>query len=76
MAQNGVITGIVDWQRAGFYPEYAEYAFAMELSPGTEKWFLDMLKEILPHCSKKRRKFTKLAEAMGYVDPDTLHWGW
>lgn len=76
MARDGVITGIVDWQRAGFYPEYAEYAFAMELSPGTEKWFLDILKEILPKCSKDRRKFTKLVEAMGYVDPDTLHWGW
>lgn len=72
MAQNGVITGIIDWQRGGLYPEWAEYAFAMELSPANEKWFLPVLQEILPPCSKDRLNFMKLAESMGYVDPSLL----
>lgn len=62
MAQDGVITGIIDWQRGGFYPEYMEYAFAMELSPGIEKWWMPVLKEVLQPCSRDRLKFTKLVE--------------
>lgn len=62
MAQDGVITGIIDWGRGGFFPEYAEYAFAMELSPNIEKWWMPVLKEILQPCSNDRRKFTKLVE--------------
>lgn len=69
MVKDGVITGIIDWGRGGFYPEYAEYAFAMELSPATEKSFLPVLKEILtPGCSKGRLKFTQLCNYMGHVD--------
>ncbi|KAG8157861.1 hypothetical protein KVR01_012133 [Diaporthe batatas] len=33
IVDGGVVTGIVDWERSGFWPEYAEYAFAMELFP-------------------------------------------
>lgn len=66
MAQDGVITGIVDWGRSGFFPEYAEYAFAMELSPSIEKWWIPVLKETLQPCSKDRLKFTKLASGLGW----------
>lgn len=64
MVENGVITGIIDWERGGFYPEYAEYAFAMELGPSIEKWWVPVLKEILQPCSNDRLKFTKLVEKM------------
>lgn len=66
MAQNGLITGIIDWERGGFFPEYAEYAFAMELSPSMEKWWIPVLKEILQPCSNDRLKFTKLVEDRGW----------
>lgn len=62
IAKDGVITGIIDWGRGGFFPEYAEYAFAMELSPGIEKWWIPVLQEILQPCSNDRLKFTKLVE--------------
>lgn len=66
MAQDGLITGIIDWERGGFFPEYAEYAFAMELSPAIEKWWIPVLKEILQPCSNDRLKFTKLVEFKGW----------
>lgn len=66
MAKDGVITGIIDWQRGGFLPEYAEYALAMKLSPGIESWWVPVLEEILQPCSKDRLKFTKLVEFRGW----------
>lgn len=66
MAQDGVITGIIDWGRSGFFPEYAEYAIAMELSPSIEEWWIPVLKEILQPCSKDRLKFTRLASGAGW----------
>lgn len=62
IVKDGVITGIIDWGRGGFFPEYAEYAFAMELSPGIEEWWIPVLQEILQSCSKDRLKFTRLVE--------------
>ncbi|KAJ4392952.1 hypothetical protein N0V93_002156 [Gnomoniopsis smithogilvyi] len=66
MAQDGRITGLIDWERGGFYPEYAEYAFSMKLNPGLEEWWVEVLKEILQPCSKDRLKFTKLVEHFDY----------
>lgn len=66
MAKDGVITGIIDWARGGFFPEYAEYAFAMVLGHGIEKWWIPVLKEILQPCSNDRLKFTKLVEDRGW----------
>ncbi|POS72631.1 hypothetical protein DHEL01_v208972 [Diaporthe helianthi] len=37
IVDGGVVTGIVDWERSGFWPEYAEYAFAMELFPKVQR---------------------------------------
>lgn len=60
---DGVVTGIVDWEMSGFWPEYAEYAFAMELFPvyqrKQEEWWGPVLQAILPRCSKRRLKFTR-----------------
>ena len=60
--QDGKITGIVDWERGGFFPEYAEYAFAMTLCHEMEEWWIPVLEEILPRCSDKRLKLTRLVE--------------
>ena len=63
IVDGGVVTGIVDWERSGFWPEYAEYAFAMELFPKVqrrqEEWWVPVLQEILPRCSDRRLKFTR-----------------
>lgn len=69
MVKDGKITGIVDWERSGFWPEYAEYAFAMKLChkfQSSEKWWVPILKEVLQPCSEQRLKFTKLVEDRGW----------
>ncbi|AEO71913.1 a1b06420-3d77-47e5-895c-ec42ad4299af [Thermothielavioides terrestris] len=66
LVQDGVITGIVDWEYSGFYPEYAEFAFAMVLCHSHEKWWLPVLKEVLQPCSDERLKFTRLVEDRGF----------
>ncbi|KAK2602130.1 hypothetical protein N8I77_008688 [Diaporthe amygdali] len=65
MAHEGVITGIVEWERSGLFPEYAEYAFAGALGHNIEEWWVPELKEILQPCSKDRVKFTSLVEQNG-----------
>ncbi|KAL2130076.1 hypothetical protein VTI74DRAFT_6933 [Chaetomium olivicolor] len=62
VVQGNVVTGIVDWERSGFFPEYAEYAFAMMLCHAHEEWWIPVLKELLPACSKQRLEFTGLVE--------------
>lgn len=69
MVDKGVITGIVDWGRSGFYPEYAEYAIAMELCHCHEDWWYAVLKEVLQPCSKERLRFTHLVESSGFKFP-------
>lgn len=69
MVKDGKITGIVDWERSGFFPQYAEYAFAMKLChkfQAGEKWWVPILKEVLQPCSEQRLKFTKLVEDRGW----------
>lgn len=69
MVKDGKITGIVDWERSGFFPEYAEYAFAMKLChkfQANEKWWVPILKEVLQPCSEQRLKFTGLVEDRGW----------
>lgn len=67
IVQGNVVTGIVDWERSGFFPEYAEYAFAMVLCHGHEEWWIPVLEELLTPCSKRRLEFTRLVE-IGVVD--------
>ncbi|CAG9995559.1 unnamed protein product [Clonostachys byssicola] len=62
MVDGTTLTGIVDWERSGFYPEYAEYAFAMVLCHEHEKWWIPVLKDILDPCSEQRLTFTRLVE--------------
>lgn len=48
MVEGTKITGIIDWDTAGFFPEYAEYAFNMILNQGMEDWWKPVLEELLP----------------------------
>lgn len=66
LVQDGTITGIVDWEKSGFFPEYAEYAFAMVLCHGHEEWWIPVLKEVLQPCSEQRLEFTRLVESRGF----------
>ena len=66
LVQDGVVTGIIDWERSGFFPRYAEYAFAMVLCHSHEDWWVPVLKEILESCSKDRVEFTRLVEDRGW----------
>ncbi|KAF5671062.1 hypothetical protein FDENT_11051 [Fusarium denticulatum] len=62
MVDGSTITGIIDWELSGFYPEYVEYAFAIGIGPGMEEWWKPVLKEILEPCSTDLVKFTGLIE--------------
>ncbi len=62
IVQGNLVTGIIDWERSGFFPEYAEYAIAMMLCPGHEEWWIAVLQELLPHCTDQRLEFTELVE--------------
>ncbi|KHN94694.1 Phosphotransferase family protein [Metarhizium album ARSEF 1941] len=66
MAENGRVTGIVDWERSGFFPEYAEYAFAMKLCHEHEKWWIPVLKDLLVPCEKTRLDLTEMVEYSGW----------
>lgn len=56
------LSGILDWGRSGFYPEYMEYATAMKTGPYHPYW-QKVLKEVLKglECSKQRVKAEELA---------------
>ncbi|KAF5570578.1 phosphotransferase [Fusarium phyllophilum] len=62
MVDGSTITGIIDWELSGFYPEYVEYAFAIGIGPGIEEWWKPVLKEVLEPCSSEMVKFTGLIE--------------
>jgi aminoglycoside phosphotransferase len=66
LVQDDVITGIVDWEYSGFYPEYAEYAFATVLRHSHETWWLPVLTKVQEPCSGDRLKFESLVEKRGF----------
>ncbi len=63
------LSGILDWGRSGFYPEYMEYAMAMKTGPHRPYW-KKVLKEVLEgmECSKERMQVEEWAtEWVGVV---------
>lgn len=56
------LSGILDWGRSGFYPEYMEYATAMKIGPYPPYW-QKVMKTVLKglECSKKRVKVEEMA---------------
>ncbi|POR36300.1 Uncharacterized protein TPAR_03500 [Tolypocladium paradoxum] len=61
LVYDGVMTGIVDWEASGFFPEYAEYAFVKQLVYQEHKWWIPILDEVLQLCLEQRLEFTYLA---------------
>lgn len=58
---NWQLSGILDWGRSGFYPEYMEYATAMKIGPFPPYW-QKVIKTVLKGMerSKKRVKVEEI----------------
>ncbi|KAF3480716.1 uncharacterized protein GIQ15_06063 [Arthroderma uncinatum] len=48
LAENGRITGIVDWENAGWFPEYWEYTKAHYTVRGLKHWLVDVVDTVFP----------------------------
>lgn len=46
--QTGNVTGIIDWEMAGFWPEWWEYQKALYVSPQHTRWLINLVRSILP----------------------------
>ncbi|KNG91455.1 hypothetical protein ANOM_000047 [Aspergillus nomiae NRRL 13137] len=46
LAENGKITGIVDWENAGWFPEYWEYTKAHYTVRSVIRWLADVVDEV------------------------------
>lgn len=57
IVNDGRITGIVDWEHSGFFPDYMEYAAAMSIG-NHEDWWQAVLAEILEPCETQRLEFS------------------
>ncbi|KAE8309745.1 kinase-like domain-containing protein [Aspergillus transmontanensis] len=66
MVKDGKITGIVDWEYSGVFPEYMEYALATVIHDCHEDWWKPHLKEILEPCGFKRARFTAAIKWRGW----------
>lgn len=66
MVKDGKITGIVDWEYSGFFPEYMEYALATVIHDCHESWWLSVLKEILEPCGFQRSRITAAIKDRGW----------
>ncbi|KAI1977057.1 hypothetical protein LOZ53_002476 [Ophidiomyces ophidiicola] len=66
MVADGKITGLVDWEYSGFFPEYMEYALATVIHDCHEEWWTPVLKEILEPCGFQRAKFTAAIRYRGW----------
>ena len=62
------LSGILDWGRSGFSPEYMEYAMAMKSGPYRPYW-QNVMKAVLKglECSKKRVKVEEHATQVGSI---------
>ncbi|PWY83102.1 kinase-like protein [Aspergillus sclerotioniger CBS 115572] len=66
MVRDGRITGIVDWEYSGFFPEYMEYALATVIHDNIEEWWLPVLKKILEPSGYLRSKFIATIKDRGW----------
>lgn len=67
LVKDGKITGIVDWEYSGFFPEYMEYARAFHMNGVWEDdWWKPILLEILEPCEPQRLKFYEAITNRGY----------
>lgn len=66
MVKDGKITGIIDWEYSGFFPEYMEYALATVIHDCIEDWWVPVLKEVLEPCGFRRSKFIAAIRDKGW----------
>lgn len=50
--KTGDITGIIDWEMAGFWPEWWEYRKAL-FGSGCQRWWLDIVDQVMPSYQKE-----------------------
>ena len=53
LVEDSTITGIVDWEFSGFYPEDMELGLFLAVMKADEGW-MDILREMLPTVSERR----------------------
>ncbi|KAK7212614.1 hypothetical protein V2G26_019792 [Clonostachys chloroleuca] len=74
MVEDGKITGIIDWQFSGFFPEWVEHANATVIAAGIEKWWIPALREVVPQCAKGMSKLAfEIEEHPDYSYGDEKH---
>lgn len=69
IVRDGRITGIVDWEYSGFFPEYLEYALAVSRRHYIgEEWWKEVLEEVMMvnPCKPERLVFQDLMRAEGW----------
>ncbi|OJJ70605.1 hypothetical protein ASPBRDRAFT_56383 [Aspergillus brasiliensis CBS 101740] len=66
MVKDGQLTGIVDWEYSGIFPEYMEYALATVIHDGIEDWWLPVLKRVLEPSGYLRSKFIATIKDRGW----------
>lgn len=65
MVKDGQLTGIVDWEYSGFFPEYMEYALATVIHESVEDWWLPVLKRVLEPSGFLRSRFIATIKKRG-----------
>jgi hypothetical protein len=70
VAKDGVsgkyrVTGLIDWDRSTFLPEYAEHVVLSVISFHDKEW-LSVLKDAVPRgdCSSDRLEFTRVLQSV------------
>ncbi|KAH9926398.1 kinase-like domain-containing protein [Fomitopsis serialis] len=53
LIHNGRLSGVIDWECAGWFPEYWEYADAVEKRPNYRAW-CDVFRRIFPQYEEER----------------------
>lgn len=49
IVKNGRVTAIIDWEMAGWYPEYWEFAKALHLEVFADDWVSHLLDVLTPY---------------------------
>ncbi|PWY84748.1 hypothetical protein BO70DRAFT_395428 [Aspergillus heteromorphus CBS 117.55] len=66
LVHGAFVSGVVDWEYSGFYPEYMEYALATVIHDNIEQWWLPVLKEILEPCGFLRARIVSTIKNRGF----------
>ncbi|KDB23753.1 hypothetical protein H109_04315 [Trichophyton interdigitale MR816] len=65
LAENGKITGIVDWENAGWFPEYWEYTKMHYTVRSVERWLVDVVDSVFPGYREELWVENMLSDLLG-----------